>query len=478
MARSISYGVKWNGIGQIFTQTTVIIGSLLLSRILTPQDFGTVAMVTIIYSYAATFLDMGFSHALIQKKTITQNELSSVFWLNNLIGFFFFLVFFIGASWIATFYKEPSLITLTRAISLTFLLAALPQIPRVLLTRNLEFKKINLVNILSVPISYLMAIIMGYLGFGVWSIIGQILISNVLVVVIYWSFVRWSPKIRLRQKDLGSIIKFSFNTFLYQLIDHWSQNINGLLIGRNIGATEMGLYNRSRVFLTLPIRNFSAVLTNSTFPKLAQIQGDDAQVKSIYLKSVHFLSFWIIPALFGLSFVAEEFVLFFLGTQWIEMVPILQIFAFISIFTSIFYIGDSAISSQGRIDLLVRLSFFEKGILIVGSFIGIQFGLMGVVYANFIGILLVTAPKYLLLNKVIRTRLADHLRIHLPIILKSAFMLTVLYLVKSTLNITDAGLMLFILVIAGIATYVAVNLAFTDPIFKESMIRVKKLIGY
>lgn len=470
---NIKNGLKWNGISQIVTQSSIIIGSVTLSRILSPEDFGTVAMVTIISTFAAMFLDMGFSQALIQKKDVSDRELSSVFWLNNSIGLVFFLTFLLGAPVIAVFYKIPQLESLTQVISITFLLSALPQIPRVILSRKMDFKKMGIVNIIAIPISYLAAIILAKNHFGLWSIVAQILISNVLIVSTFWLSIKWRPKVHFSQKDLSSIMNFSINTFFNQFLEYWAQNVSGLLLGKNVGATDMGIYNRSRVFILLPVNNISMVINKTVFPKMAQLQNEPEKVKELYIKMARFQAFWIMPAMVGLSFVSQEFVLFFLGDQWTNMIPILQIFAFLSIISSTFALNDTTISSQGRADLLLKLGFFEKGIFILFSIIGVQYGLMGVVYANTIGALIIFVPKYLLLKKVIKIGFKDHLENYWSIILKCGLMYLGLYEVNLVLNISDYGILLGINTFIGTLIYILLNLILKDPIFEEMLLKIK-----
>ena len=266
MNQSITSGIKWNGISQFITQGSVIGGSIILGRILSPDDFGTVAMVTIISSFATMFLDMGFSQALIQKKKISDQELCSVFWLNNLIALVFFILFFISAPLISDFYDKPILAKLTRIISVNFLLSAIPQIPRIILTRELNFKKLGIINIITIPSSYIIGIILAYYDFGIWSLITQVITANLLLGTLLWVAISWRPFFHFLRADISGILNYSFNTFLNQVLEYWAQNISSILIGKHLGAADMGTYNRSRVFILLPINNLSLVINRTIFP--------------------------------------------------------------------------------------------------------------------------------------------------------------------------------------------------------------------
>ncbi|MCR9253807.1 MAG: lipopolysaccharide biosynthesis protein [bacterium] len=470
----IKSGLKWNGLNQVLTQVSIFVGSVILARILSPNEFGTVAMVTIISSFALMFLDIGFSQAMIQKSSISVRLISTVFWLNNGIGLLFATLFFLCSPLIASFYGIPDLLGLSRVISISFILGSLPQIPRVLLTRELNFKYLAIVNMISVPVSYIIGIVLAYRGAGLWSIISQILISGTLTTVLYWLKVKWRPLFHCNVKDIYEIWNYSINTFLNQFLEYWSRYLGSFLLGKSIGAFELGIYNRSITFVSLPVRNFSQVISSTIFPILAKSINEKEDVRLRYLKMSKLQSFFIAPMMAGLFWLADEVVLLFLGDHWADMIDILKLLSVLGIISSNFALNDTTISSQGEAKLLFRFGIFEKGMVVIGTIVGIQYGLYGIVYARLITSTLLLVPKYYLFQKVIGISTYVQLKNLTPSFLYSLLMLLVLNLFDQYFQIQNQYLYFATNIIVGVLTYFCVASIFKDDILKTIVANLLK----
>jgi O-antigen/teichoic acid export membrane protein len=400
-------GVKWSAISQFGTQVVVMAGSVILARLLSPGDFGLMALLTVLAGFAGYFANFGFSTALIQQKEVTDAELSSVFWVNVLAGIILFFLFFLGAPRLAVFFKEPIIEPLTKVISVNFLLSSLSFIHYTLLNRRLAFKELAIVTFGAVVISYAGAIILAYKGFGVWSLLIQSLLSALALSVGYFYFSRWRPQFIFSKKSLHGLSKVGFQVFIISILDYVALNIDTLLIGKFINKRQLGEYGRSNAFLMLPVVNVTAVISRVILPSLAHIQDDKPRVAAIYFQAARFIAAITFPMMIGLAVVAHPFVLVIFGEQWLGMVPMLQCFSVLGILASLNSLHDPVIVSQGRTDLLFRLAPFEKGLLILAIFGGLYWGVFGIIICKMVANFILVIPKVWIVGKAIEKRVGN-----------------------------------------------------------------------
>lgn len=465
MPGEVVKGLKWNGIGQLVSQITVIVGSILLARILRPEDFGMVAMVTVISSFATLFLDMGFCLALIQRSSVTDNDLSTVFWLNLWIGLIF-TVLICGFSFlIVDYYNNPSLYPIIYSISPVFVLGALQQIPRVILTRKMHFKELNIVSVSATLSSYILAIIIALNGGGLWSIVAQILIANVVICLLSWLIIKWRPTRTFKLESIKAISNFSINTFFNGFLEYWSRNLGLFLVGRHLGQVDLGIFSKSTSFILLPVRNISQVITTTIFPKLSNIKNEPLNFRPFYLLSSRFQFFIVFPAMLGINSITNELIPVLFGDEWIQMIPLVKIFAIQGIFSANFNFNDITISSQGRADLLFRYGILEKSIIILSIFLGIKFGIIGLAYARLIGAFITSFSKYYLLQKVTGITPIHHFHNFKKILISGTIMLLGIYLID--IFMIDSSLLtkMIIKVILGISLYTFMAYLVKEEIF-------------
>lgn len=409
-------GVTWSMGAQIGRQGAVFAVGIVLARLLTPRDFGLVAMVTIITGFATVFAEMGFGGALVQKKDIEELHLSSVFWLNLGVGILLTILFIVGAPLIAQFYEEPLLVPLTSLLSFNFLISSVIIVQRTLLTKSLDFRKLSIIEIVAVIIAGGIAIILAYAGFGVWSLVIQALLISAIMAVLLWVFSAWYPKLRFSWHAVKELFGFSTSLFATQTLDYTVRNIDYVLIGRFLGPNPLGIYSRAYSVMLFPLANISRVLTRVMFPSFSIIQENTQRVKNIYLKLTQVIGLFAFPIMLGIFVTAYTFVLVIFGEQWLEMVPILRILCFVGLIQSIVSLNGNLYLSQGRADLQFKIGLVLRINLILGIAVGLRWGLIGVAIGYAIAVTINAVPNLIFAGGLVNVTLKEILRGLTPIL--------------------------------------------------------------
>ncbi|MCP4361150.1 MAG: MOP flippase family protein [Chloroflexi bacterium] len=386
-------GIGWSTVGSFSKQGVQFVLSVILARLLTPEDFGLLGMVLVFTGLAILFNDLGFGAALIQKRALKEQHLSSVFWLNLGVGFLLTILMIALAPFIASFYNEPQLVLVVRAMAMVFFVGALGVVPRNIFSRHMQFKVLVSIDFLAVFLAGIIAIILALLEFGVWSLVGQLLSFTVISVFLLWIRSHWRPRFILQWQALRELWPFSSNLLGAQLLNYGVRNVDYLLIGRFIGSGELGIYTRAYTTMLLPINQITAVVGRVMFPALSQIQDDIPKVKHVYLYANRIIALLTMPLMLGLLVVAKPFVLALFGPKWEAVIPVLQILCLVGLKQPIGSTVGWIYQSQGRTNLMFRWSIFAFVVTIISFFIGIRWGVVGVAAAYAVGNYLIWYPS-------------------------------------------------------------------------------------
>lgn len=386
-------GIGWSGVSQIGRQGIYYVIFIVLARILSPEEFGLVAMITVITSFATIFAEMGFSAALIQKQDIQQNELSSVFWLNVAAGIGLTGIFVAGAPLIARFYDEPILLPLTILIAANFTVGSLTIVQKTIRTKKLDFRSLSIADITAEILSGTVAIFLAYMGAGVWSLAIRSVLLTTIVSIILWRLGGWRPAFIFEWKALKNLFGFSLNHLGTQLLNYWVQNLDYLLIGRTIGPQPLGIYRNAYTVMLLPLANVSRVISRVMFPSLALIQDDKARVRHLFLRMTRTIALVTFPMMVGLFVVSEPFVLAVFGDQWSPMIPVLRVFCLTGLLKSVGTLTGNLYLSQGRSDLQLRVGLLVHTIAMISIVIGLQWGILGVAIGLTVATILNSYPS-------------------------------------------------------------------------------------
>ncbi len=304
---------------------------LILARLLFPKDFGIIAIVMIFISFGRAITNAGLSQALIQKKKSNSVEDNSVFYFNLFVGLIFTFIVFLCSKFIAGYFSEPILKNILRVISFWFIINAVSIIQDVKLTRDLNFKAKFKINIISVFISSFLSISLAFLGFGIWSLVIHLILTQIMRSILLWRFSKWRPLLVFRWHALKKLLPFGFNILLSSIFSGFRINIFAIVIGKAYTASQLGLYNKANQLQNITSKTFTTSLQNVLFPVFSQIQDDIVLLKRGLRKSMRYLFFIITPIMVFFIFKSEEIIIFLLTDKWIESAYYLKILSFLGI---------------------------------------------------------------------------------------------------------------------------------------------------
>lgn len=365
------------------------ISTVVMARLLTPTDFGLVAMVAAITGLASAFADFGLSEATVQRRDINHHQVSTLFWINVAIGVAFMLVTSASAPLLAWFYREPRLKQITLLLSLTFLISGLRVQHDALLKRQMRFVSLALRDVGSFALAVPVGIIVALRGGGYWALIASTLTLNFTQMVLSWLMVHWRPGLPHRDASIRSLLAFGGNVAGSYVITNVNRNVDNLLVGCYWGASPLGLYSRAYNLLMLPVRQLSAPAASVAIPTFSRIQDNPERFARYYLRLAN-LIIWISAPIFGFLFVsARPVILLTLGNQWWEAAPVFQILAIGALGQLLFESTIWLLVSRGQSARLIKLLLVISPIIIGSFVIGLPFGIKGVALCGSLALLII-----------------------------------------------------------------------------------------
>ena len=264
-------GLFWSFLSQGGKQASQIIITIILARLLSPDDFGILAMVTVFTNFAMIFSEMGVSSALIQKQDTHDRHYHSAFWLNILVGIGLTLIFMAASPFIAWFYKKPELTPILLVVALNFLFSSFTIIQQTILTKEMDFKSLAIRDIIAVILAGVIGIALAYHGFGVWSLVYQLIAFTIINALLLWILSPWRPKLEFSISDIKDIFHFSAHLTGFNFLNYFSRNIDQLLIGKFLGTQALGYYSLAYKIMLYPLQNISRVISKVMFPVFSKI---------------------------------------------------------------------------------------------------------------------------------------------------------------------------------------------------------------
>ncbi|MDO4939103.1 MAG: lipopolysaccharide biosynthesis protein [Lachnospiraceae bacterium] len=470
--KSIVSGLLWKLLELGGTQGIQFVVSVVLARILTPDEFGTIGLITIFITIANTFVQSGFATSLVQKKDVYDDDYSSVMWVSIAFAVIMYLILFFTAPLISGYYEVPVLTSLIRVTGIILFPGALVSIQTSYIARNMQFKKLFAGSFIAVIVSGFTAIFMASRGFGVWSMSMQQIIYYFVMMLVMLFLISWKPKFVLAFNRVKEFLGFGWKILVAGLIDTVWTNVYGLVIGKKFSTAELGGYNRGDQFPKLIAANLGAAIQAVMLPVYSKSQDDKEKLKELLQSTVMYSSFILLPMMVGLIAVARPLVSVLLTDKWLFCVPYLQILAVSYALYPIHTANLQAVNAQGRSDLFLKLEVIKKICGIIFLFIGLQFGIIPMLVLKtvneFVCAIINTQPNRKLLNYGFLKQLADIL----PCIVSSIIMgICVSALVFTGLS----GIILLMLqIIVGIITYLIFSFIINRKVisgFRDSIVR-------
>ncbi|MDD4488940.1 MAG: lipopolysaccharide biosynthesis protein [Paludibacter sp.] len=380
--------IAWSSVNIFGIQFIQLIVGIILARILLPEDFGLIGVIYIFIGFSTVLIDAGFGQGLIRKQDATTTDFSTVFILNILISVLMYLLLYVSAPFIASFFSQPELIKLSRIIFICVLLYPLYQIQLVLLYKKLDYKSISIVNIISISISGIIATILALNHFGVWSLVYQQLSFHFIKVIVFPFFLKWKPSLSFSFNTVRNLWKFTVPIMSQGLLNVIFNQIYIVIIGRFYPLKQVGYFTQANKYNETVNVATQGIINSSTFPLLSKIQDDKERSLRIYRKLISSTAAITFPLSLFLFIAAEPVIITLISEKWINSVVFLQLLLLGNIFTPLFAINTNILNAQGLSSITLKLEVLKKSLIlisIVGSFrFGINNMLIGFIIANII----------------------------------------------------------------------------------------------
>lgn len=367
--------VIWSSIERISVQLIQFAIGILLARLLTPADFGLIAMIYVFIAIAQTFIDCGFSNALMQNKDRNEKDYFTAFYSNLFIALICYIIIFLGSPFIAQFYEEARLTLLLRILGINLVINALFLVHRTILIINLRFKPIAIIALISIIIGGGVGVYMAFKGYGVWALVGQYLLSSIASMICYWFITRWRPLLQFSMESFKRLFGFGSKLLFAGLLHTVYSNMYSLIIGKKFKATDLGYFTRGQTMAYLVPQNFTSIITQSLYPVLCNLQEDPIKLKSAFLAYVRMAAFITFPVVLIIAAVAEPLVSLLLTDKWLPCVIFIQILSIGYIWDPIQRINANSLSVKGRSKYVLYSEIIKKGAGILILVISLAFNL-------------------------------------------------------------------------------------------------------
>lgn len=366
---------------QIASTGISLVSVVILARLLTPEDYGMVAMVLSITGFVSLFNDLGLSSATIQYRNITEEQVNALFWTNAALGALIMLIIAASAPALAWFYNKSQLIPITLAFSISSLLTGLGTQHGALLTKQMRFGALAVINITALLAGLVVALIMALSGWTYWALVSSSLITNAWSTAGLWIASTFRPTFPSRERGMGELIRFGANIAGFDVVTYLFRNVDNVLIGRVWGAQQLGLYNKAYELMMMPLRNLRIPLNKVAFPAMSQLQNDEQRYRKYFTNYCSILAFTSMPVIAILFICSESIIRVLLGERWSSAAELFAILALGGFIEPVSSLRQTVIISSGQGKRLFRWALYNSAATITAFMCGLPWGAKGVAVA-------------------------------------------------------------------------------------------------
>lgn len=465
-------GLFWSSVDRFSSQGISFVFSIFLARILDISDYGIVAMIVVFMAVAQAFVDSGFSSALIRKPDLNEEDKSTAFYFNIIVGLTCYGILFIVSPLIADFYDEPLLSPIIRVTGLSIIFNSLCVVQRALFTIAVDFKTQAIISLACTVISGVVGLVMAYNGYGVWALVAQSTISTFLNFVLLWLCSRWRPVTGFSKASFHYLFNFGSKLLASGLLDTLYNNAYPIVIGKFYNSAQLGLYSRAQGYASLPSSNITGILQRVTFPVLSLMQDDDEKLANNYRRLLRMSAFVVFPLMIGLAAIADPLIRVLITSKWAGCIIYLQIICFGMMLYPIHALNLNLLQVKGRSDLFLRLEILKKIIGVCALCITIPFGItamcIGLVAVSVVALYINTYYTGKLLSLGFLIQIKDLV----PFFILSMLVGLLMYYVPISINndlyrLVSGGLI-------GIVSYVGLAALFRIKEFNELINLIRK----
>lgn len=445
----------WRFAERCGAQFVTFIVSIVLARILSPKDYGTIALVMVFTTILQVFVDSGLGTAFIQKKDADDLDFSSVFYFNFGVCIILYVGMFFLSPLIANFYDDELLIPIIRVISLTIIFSGIKGIQQAYVSRHMMFKRFFFSTLGGTIFSAFLGIVLAYSGFGVWALVAQQISNTAIDTLILWLTVKWRPQKIFSLKRLINLLSFGWKLLVSSLLDTCYNNLRNLIIGKLYSSSDLAFYNQGDKFPKVIVTNINTSIDSVLLPTISSAQDDRERVKNMTRRAIKTSTYVMAPLMMGMAFCAEPIVHLVLTDKWLPCVPYLRIFCTTYMFWPVHTANLNAINAMGRSDWFLRLEVIKKAVGMTLLLSTMWFGVMAMacslLVSNVLSQIINSWPNRKLLNYSYLEQVKDFA----PGILLAVFMGICVYFIG---YIPLPTIVTFVIqIISGAAIYIALS---------------------
>lgn len=465
-------GAFWSALATVLNRSSRFIVTILLARILLPQDFGLVAMASLIMNVATLLGELGIGAALIQRKEITDEHLSTGFWVNVFIGVLLFAAAWFVAPAAATFFQHPDVALVFRGMAVSLIISPIGSIHWVILNRELEFKKLMISQTISTMVRIATALTLALMGYGYWALVWGPVVSPFVGTIVNWTFVKWRPKFVFHWGRFKELFRFGRNVFGEKLLGYFAANSDYLITGRVLGAEILGYYNFSYTFPHLAQTHITPIVTRVLFPVLSKLQDEAGRLRAGYLRSLAWITAISAPFSIGLGVTAPDLVPVVFGDQWYPVIIPMQILSALGLLNAMTSTVWTVQQAKGRPEIGVWWNLFTVPVLIGALIVSSRWGIHAVAWTmTILGSIFAISIQHIT-NRLIEMPWSDYLKSVGPCVAAALFMGIIVCLLRAVaaaaLQTEHPGLHLGLSTLVGAGTYLLGLRLFASTFWKEA----------
>jgi PST family polysaccharide transporter len=471
-------GVFWSAIQSWGSQGISFLVFALLARLLAPETFGLIALAGVFLAFIEVFLDQGFSTAIIQRQELETEHLDTAFWTNLAIGIFMTGVSIAAANLIASFFHQPELASIIRWLSLSFIIRALSAVQEAIFLRNLAFKALAIRSLIAVIVGGMVGVSMAFMGFGVWSLVGQILTNSLVQIIVLWWASDWRPKFRVSQQHFQDLLSFGINIVGINMLTFLITQSDNLLIGYFLGPVALGYYNLAYRLLQVTTQLFVGVISKIAVPLFSRLQQEPKKMRQVFYRAVNASNLIAFPLFLGISVLAPEIVVVSFGEKWLPSVPVIQILNLIGILYAGFYFNGPVLMAVGKPSWKLRLDSIKALGYLITFAITVRWGIVAVAIGYVATGYLMSIITIWVIKKVINIDLIIYLRQYTAPLISSFVMVMAIIATKYFWgNLTNSYALLSVSILIGAVIYFSIILITEPKLCWQTMSEFRSLVS-
>lgn len=470
LKKKIISGFAWEGSTKLLIQIVSWITTIYVARILSPDDYGIVAVSGVFVGILTVITNMGLSEGLINKAEVTQTEKDGIFWLGLIISILLYLILYLIAPIISHFYKMEMLTDIIRVAGVALIYTSLKVVPQAIAMRRMDFRLISLVGVAGQLSSTITVVVLASHGYGAWSLVWSFIVLQAVTIVFYLTWLNNFPKFRIKIKEISSIVSFGMKMMASSILEFFMYQSDVLIIGLILGQQTIGYYSMALMLATIPMDKFGSIFNKIAFPAISRVKDNREQSRNIFLQMHRYLLTFSYPILVGMLLIADDAVLLLLTDKWKPIIPLLQTLCGINLLRVSGMIIPYTLAGRGRANLVLRYHIVSSIVLPISFLIGTNWGIMGIVYAWVISYPVLYLLLLIFIIRELKIKIAELVKSISAPVISTIIMFVVVAIIKNNISDLDIAVRVIVLVFSGMVAY---SLAYLI-LFREDLQQIKR----